>query len=50
MVTIALILLFIGAVLLAIGICAPSPICSKIGSILLAVGFGLQLFAGVSFR
>ncbi len=44
---IILILLFVGAVLLAVGICAPADICAKIGSILLAVGFGIQLFSAV---
>lgn len=48
MALIVLILLFTGALLLAIGLNTPAAICSRIGSILLAVGFGLQLFAGVA--
>jgi TRAP-type mannitol/chloroaromatic compound transport system permease large subunit len=44
---IVLVVLFIGAVLLAIGINTPAAVCSRVGSILLAIGFGLQLFTGM---
>lgn len=42
------IILFLGALLLAIGMNTPAVGCSRIGSILLAVGFALTLFAGLS--
>lgn len=48
MVTIILILLFVGALLLAIGHNTPATACVRIGSVLLAVGFGLQLFGGMA--
>ncbi len=41
-----LILLFLGATLLAVGHNTPAGVCLRVGSILLAVGFGLQLFLG----
>lgn len=43
---IILILMFIGFVLLAVGHNTPAAVCLRIGSILLAVGAGLQLFVG----
>jgi hypothetical protein len=46
MALLALILLFIGAILMAIGANTPAIGCTRIGTILLAVGFGVQLFAG----
>jgi hypothetical protein len=48
MVTIILILLFVGALLLAIGHNTPASVCNRIGSVLLALGFGLQLFGGLA--
>jgi len=48
MTTLVLILLFIGALLLAIGHNTLAGVCLRIGSILLAVGFGIQLFVGVA--
>jgi hypothetical protein len=44
---ITLILLFVGALLLAIGHNTPAVGCNRIGSILMAVGFGLMLFTGL---
>jgi predicted tellurium resistance membrane protein TerC len=38
------ILLFIGALLLAVGHNSPAVGCLRIGSVLLTVGFGLMLF------
>jgi hypothetical protein len=38
------ILLFVGALLLAIGHNSPAAGCLRIGSVLLTVGFGLMLF------
>jgi hypothetical protein len=42
---IALLILFIGAVLLAVGANTGNRPCSSIGAVLLAIGFGIQLFA-----
>lgn len=39
--------LFLGALLLAIGLNSPAVGCSRIGSILMAIGFGLALFPGL---
>lgn len=47
MTLIALIILFIGAILIAVGANTGNAACSRIGAVLLAVGFGLQLFATV---
>jgi hypothetical protein len=47
MTLIVLILLFLAAVLMAIGANTPAAVCSRVGTILLAVGFGLQLFVGL---
>lgn len=44
--TLVPILLFIGALLLAIGLNTPATVCSRIGSVLLAVGFGIALLGG----
>jgi hypothetical protein len=41
---IALILLFVGALLIAVGANTGNAACSRVGSTLLAVGFGIQLF------
>lgn len=43
MVTIILILLFVGALLLAIGHNTPAVGCLRLGSVFLVLGFGLQL-------
>ncbi len=45
---VALLILFIGAVLMAIGANTGTAPCSRIGTILLAVGFGIQLFGLVA--
>ena len=44
MVLIALILLFVGAVLMAVGANVPQTAAGRIGTVLLAIGFGIQLF------
>jgi hypothetical protein len=41
-------LLFLGALLMAIGLNTPAVGCTRIGSVLLAVGFALMLFTGLS--
>jgi membrane-bound ClpP family serine protease len=47
MALIVLILLFVGSLLLAIGFNVPNAgVCSRLGAILLTVGFGLQLLTG----
>ncbi len=43
-----LILLFMGALLMAIGANTPAAVCTRIGTILLAIGFGIQLFVGMA--
>lgn len=45
---IVLVMLFVGALLLAIGMNTPASLCANIGSILLTIGFGLQLFGVAS--
>jgi hypothetical protein len=47
MTLITAIILFLGALLLAIGHNSPAGICTRVGSILLAVGFGIALFGSV---
>jgi len=47
MASIVLFLLFLGALLLAIGHIAPAPVCLQLGAVLLTVGFGIQLFGAL---
>jgi len=47
MATVVLFLLFLGALLLAIGLNSPAEMCTRVGSILLAIGFALQFFTGL---
>lgn len=48
MLLLTLVLLFIAAVLMAIGANTGSAVSGRVGTVLLAVGFGIQLFVAVA--